>query len=331
MVRSWVVGVAVAATVAACGPNTAAYDASYTRQATEIDERYDALRAEETDRWAILLRQVDAQRQYLVAVKPGAGYAPAERIDVTLGDVRKACADAHASAAAETGDLAAQLGAFADDCDARVLRDIYVPQLVAKYFKADARWALQTWVDGGAAADLEALFAFSHNTRLLADLADLRETVREQRDRALASLAAMHSQEITTAGVERDRAVEAEEQRYRQRLAAVSAALGALGQTLSQPSPAPASSFALAPSGAPSTSASCSSDYSCGVGAQCVKPRYSATGVCAKTVNEYGNATFDLPRAASVMPKMPASTDCKLPLDCPIGFTCDASSGVCLR
>ena len=74
----------------------------------------------------------------------------------------------------------------------------------------------------------------------------------------------------------------------------------------------------------------CTSDFSCGIGAQCVKKPFKSRGVCMKTVDEYGTRTFDLPRTNSVGPRMD-SGECSFNTDCPIGFKCDRGYKVCVK
>ena len=78
------------------------------------------------------------------------------------------------------------------------------------------------------------------------------------------------------------------------------------------------------------TVSACTSDFSCGIGAQCVKQPFKSRGVCMKTVDEYGTRTFDLPRTNSVGPRMDPG-DCSFNVDCPIGFKCDRKYKVCVK
>lgn len=78
------------------------------------------------------------------------------------------------------------------------------------------------------------------------------------------------------------------------------------------------------------TRQSCTSDFSCGMGSQCVKPRYQSTGFCAKSVDSTGTRTFEAPDPDSIGPNLGDSSDCEID-GCPAGFRCDARSGVCLR
>jgi hypothetical protein len=73
-----------------------------------------------------------------------------------------------------------------------------------------------------------------------------------------------------------------------------------------------------------STDASCTSDYSCGVGNVCVKPQFSSTGTCARAVNQFGTPTYTLPRSDSVGP---GQGNCSFDTDCPISFHCEKSGG----
>ena len=320
----------------ACRPNTAAYENAFQQQAATIDQRYETLRAEEEDRWDALLKQVDGQRQYLVAVKPDSNYSPVERADAQLADFRKLCTEQLADADAETGEIAAKLHEVAKQCVRRMYRDAYIPALTKRFFMADASWAVATWLDSKD-ADIESIFAFSHNVHELAEINSLRRTIMQSKQRSLAGLAFLQQQELATASSERDEGIALERQRYRQKMLALSDALGAMGQSMSQP---PSTTTTAAPTYQPyqaqppfpdNSAAGCTSDYNCSAGSQCVKQFGSTTGVCAKAVNAYGNQSFAGPRPGSVMPKIHESTDCHGLQDCPVGFACEFQTGVCRR
>lgn len=77
--------------------------------------------------------------------------------------------------------------------------------------------------------------------------------------------------------------------------------------------------------------ASCSSDFSCGVGFQCVKAPLKSTGVCMQSVNEYGTREFTIPNTNSIGPNMNMNGQCSFTTDCPIGFSCDTKLKACVK
>jgi hypothetical protein len=75
----------------------------------------------------------------------------------------------------------------------------------------------------------------------------------------------------------------------------------------------------------------CFSDFDCGIGYKCVKRPLSSTGVCMKTVDEYGIQQYNLPETDSVLPNMNLEGDCDFDTDCPIGFRCHRIYKVCIK
>lgn len=76
---------------------------------------------------------------------------------------------------------------------------------------------------------------------------------------------------------------------------------------------------------------SCSSDFSCGLGEKCIKRPGSSSGICMKSVNEYGIQNNDLPNVNSGGLRNFDDKDCNFSTDCPIGFTCDMTYKVCVK
>lgn len=74
---------------------------------------------------------------------------------------------------------------------------------------------------------------------------------------------------------------------------------------------------------------SCTSDFSCGMGYQCVKEPFKMSGVCMKTVNNYGVQTYNSPSTNSVGVK--TSGSCNFNTDCPVGFKCDRNYKECVK
>ncbi len=78
--------------------------------------------------------------------------------------------------------------------------------------------------------------------------------------------------------------------------------------------------------GSMSSSSGCSSDFDCGLGQRCVKPQYSSSGTCMKSVNSSGIQQFNS-HQNNVGPNM--NKQCTFNTDCPIGFSC--KSGNCIK
>ncbi len=160
-------------------------------------------------------------------------------------------------------------------------------------------------------------------TRFLQQQAELAERQREEMERLRLEIEAEQRQE---------------EQGERQRriLRAIGAGLSAYGQAIQNGPTASAytsqpSAHRRRPAETQQNSRGCSSDFECGFGNVCVKSNFSASGRCMRAVNEYGSPNYSPPRTDSVMPKLPNRSDCKFVTDCPPGFTCDTSSGTCVR
>lgn len=77
------------------------------------------------------------------------------------------------------------------------------------------------------------------------------------------------------------------------------------------------------------TQSSCTSDFSCGTGYSCVKRPYRNSGVCMKSVDEYGARTYKAPSLDSVGPN--TNPHCLTNADCPTGFRCDLKYQACVR
>lgn len=73
----------------------------------------------------------------------------------------------------------------------------------------------------------------------------------------------------------------------------------------------------------------CFSDFDCGIGYRCVKALFHTTGVCMKSVDEYGIQQYNLPRLDSIYPKYEG--DCDFDSDCPIGFYCHRKYKTCVK
>ncbi len=76
-------------------------------------------------------------------------------------------------------------------------------------------------------------------------------------------------------------------------------------------------------------SKNCSADVDCGIGYACVKQPYNLSGICMRTVNEFGNPTYSLPSLDRGHIK--SEGDCQWDTDCPIGFRCDLKYKTCVK
>jgi hypothetical protein len=183
----------------------------------------------------------------------------------------------------------------------------------------------------------------SHNDGVIADHQRQRGELQAVRAAALAeSAAAQHRLQLKREEAERrhERALaERQEQRRREmeelqrRIAAADAQRqeeeqrAEAGRRAMRALAAGLTTYAGAMSGpafTPTVATGCSSDYECGSGFGCSKPAGLITGVCRRTVNEFGTPTYGPPDPASVGP---GQWQCN-PM-CPIGFHCDR--GQCLR
>ena len=112
-------------------------------------------------------------------------------------------------------------------------------------------------------------------------------------------------------------------------------AIGGGGASSSSPSYSPTSTFTPSTIGntTPSTYSEegCTSDYSCGIGFKCVKAPLKSSGVCMKSVDEYGLKQYNLPNSNSVGPNLDLDGQCSFDTDCPIGFKCDRNYKACIK
>lgn len=316
-----IAGMVVVALLASC-LSTAQYEQAHQQRVAVIDSRYEAERTEVSSRWNELLRQTDELKKYLVAVSDGDGYKPVDRVDVTAGptEIRMECVR-------EKNELDTQAVANPDfvevvkKCCDTYYRDVYGPALRSHYFRADVDWVLAHYSDG---ADIESLFAFSHNAAIKAEINQQREMIIAHRDAAIASLRLAESREVELSAEQRDVDIERAREEHRQKMQIVAAALQGMAQA-QQPTP----QRSYSSSGSTSLSKTCSSDFDCGMGHTCLKPNGLIQGQCAISVNEYGNQVFELPRMDSVgINRLDMSC---MRHGCPVAFRCDLGTGACLR
>jgi len=107
-------------------------------------------------------------------------------------------------------------------------------------------------------------------------------------------------------------------ERQRSALQGLAAGMHAAGESLSQSNAQTPNPVAVA------SPAGCANDYGCGYGNACVKDSGSFRGICAKSVNAYGNPTFAPPRLES---NGPGVGNCSFDTDCSVGFRCIKSNG----
>lgn len=300
--QRWVWAVGVFASLNGCGLRGSNAPATrHNERVAEINRTYDDRQAEVRRDCAEQLAQVETLKEHLVRVLPQGYYVPqspvAPRFDREVA-------------------LCHQLPNPELQCMAPI-RTRYFQELGRTYFKADLESVFELW-DGERHVDLEALLAHSHNGQLLAYIdesaADLVTFCKQLQDRweELREAELAHSAEQQSA--------EEEEQRRRTALA-IAAGLQAFGEGLQGHTQGQA---------APSVSG-CTSDFACGPGQMCVKQNYSTRGVCMRKVGPHGAPDYSPANPSSVGVKLPRSTDCKVPADCPVGFSCQRSSGACVR
>jgi hypothetical protein len=169
---------------------------------------------------------------------------------------------------------------------------------------------------------VEALFAFSHNTEILREIAFRKAEVEQHKAEIVQAMQAERASEVASSAAARDAEIHAARERRKRSLRAVAAALQASSATLQ--------SHSAGYTSGTTTANVCSSDYGCGPGYACVKPNFSSTGTCMRAVNADGLPAYG-PRIESVNVKVPQSTDCRSAADCPALFHCDLASGACLR
>lgn len=112
-------------------------------------------------------------------------------------------------------------------------------------------------------------------------------------------------------------------------------AIGGGGTGSDNSSYSPTSTFTPSFSGSTTQSTysegGCASDYSCGIGFKCVKAPLKSSGVCMKSVDEYGLKQYNLPNSNSVGPNLDLDGQCSFDTDCPIGFKCDRNYKACVK
>jgi hypothetical protein len=303
--------------------STAQYDRAHAARVNEINARYASLRDETRQRWYGLISEIEEWRKYLAPVVPNSQYEPVDRLDDDEGfvKIRKLCEDA-GPASDTSEELATALREVQRDCYLKYVTEYYVPALAQRYYEADPTWVHSQWDAANGKADIESLYAYSHNTKVLADIADHEAVIRKHLDESLATIEQMRQDEIGLSAQRRNNDVAVARRQYQAKMQAIGAALQSMSSTTTR---------TTSPSVYRGVTRGCSSDFTCGIGYTCVKANYNTTGYCAKAVNEYGVQTFETPRTESVLPKLPVSTDCHGAMDCPAGFACDLKSGACLR
>jgi hypothetical protein len=197
--------------------------------------------------------------------------------------------------------------------------------LVTTYWAADLDWVLETMNLDPETIQIEPLFVYSHNLRIRAYV---EQRVRELNQARMVARRELDDGRARAVGrADAQRQAEIAESRRRFAIAMAALAEGYQRAQQAQSHQTHRSPVALSEN----KPRVCSSDFSCGMGFRCVKDNFASAGFCARAVNEFGLQTFELPDMNSVLLKLPSDSDCKFVTDCPIGFRCDVSSGVCLR
>lgn len=163
---------------------------------------------------------------------------------------------------------------------------------------------------------VEAQWLFSHN-----------HAVEERMERRMIELEQQHERAQDRAEAIRQQREEDAERRIAA-IRAIGSGLQAAAAGLSSGgSSPPATSYYQSPA-----TAGCTSDYACGIGFECVKPQFSSTGTCARTVTPMGMPVYSQPRPYSVGPGGPGA--CSFDTDCPVTWKCikgGALTGHCMK
>lgn len=170
--------------------DVAKYQAEHRQRVTEIDSRYARVRSRIRAHWHDVLAPARELRSHLIAIEPGSHYEPANRVEDQrqLVDMQAQC-----SAISEDDTTANDV---LEACDARYEAE-YKALLRFRYFRADEAWVdEQRSADGNA--DIESLYAYSHNTILLAHITPFETRVEASLRDSLAMVAQMRKQEIAS-------------------------------------------------------------------------------------------------------------------------------------
>lgn len=216
-----------------------------------------------------------------------------------------------------------------DKCQTSLSR-MQLHALATTYWAADLEWTSSHYSLGDSVKELEQLYLYSHNLRITAYVEAEHRRLRIAYGSAQRNLEGAHARAVARAAEARDEEVAESKQRFAMAMSAFAQgylnarATNNAAQTIYQPS---AGTYTVAPSRA----RACSSDFSCGVGAKCVKANYSGIGHCATAVTAYGGRIYDMLDMSSIFVKIPTDADCHGVSDCPLGFQCDTDSGACVR
>jgi hypothetical protein len=298
--------------------STARYDTAHAWRVGSINKQHYAESKALEARYDELLRSFDDFRKFLIPVEDGGNYAPVSRVSARaeIAACSKTCGEYFPPSLDPDGKAKAE-------CLKTICQKLYIDAVLATYYRADVSWVteqLSTYEKG----DMESLLAFSHNQSILGYVDEQRRAVEDMRAQARLHLAEKRRNELNSSWQQRESEVAVGYNAHRSRMMAVASALSSLGSAAGRRATAPS-----APEGVYAAGNTCTSDFSCGVGYECVKPTYSSSGTCMKSVNEYGNPNYQAPKLESIGSNM--SSGCRLAQDCPMGFQCDSKSGRCLR
>jgi len=227
--------------------SSARFDQAHATRVHQINAEQDRRRAEVLKDAQELLELIYQRRKYLAPVKPGSQSSPLTRIDTRpeMEKFRALCAsyDGHIEQAIALGQDPSALKQGKDDCEAKYYREIYVPLLVSTYYKADAQWAIRTYLENPERYDIEALFLYSHNKAISQEIDRDVAQVVALRDWRLQRIESWRLEEISYSAAERDREVSLAREEHRRRMQAVGAALGSLSSASSSSSPSASATY----------------------------------------------------------------------------------------
>lgn len=103
------------------------------------------------------------------------------------------------------------------------------------------------------------------------------------------------------------------------------------GSQTSYPTPSYSNSYNSTKNNSVYTDKQCTSDFSCGIGHTCVKAPLKSTGICMKSVNQYGTRQYNTPNTDSIGVNLNLDGQCSFNTDCPVGFRCDSKLKACVK
>ena len=206
---------------------------------------------------------------------------------------------------------------------------MYFELLVSKYPRANVDWVIDFYQSSDKYS-IDTLFAYSNaKTRISEIDSDLKKLEILHRER-IALLKQLRDQELATISEATEKKIQSAVAEHRRTWRTIGrVALGA-ANGLSRAKKSGTYNNAYKSNTRRKAAKECSSDIQCGIGNACLKNYSSLTGYCVRSVNEYGTQTFNLPDLNSIGPKFRSTNDCQY-TGCPAGFSCQLSSGACVR